>query len=285
MKAFELDFSFPRYLASREISKGQIGDTEILTPAQWQHKRENPEQKSSDALQEGSAFHCAGLTPDLFEKEYAFLPSKWSDGKVARRDQRVGKYKDWLKERGVRHENVLKQEAFERLQTAKEAMLRHVLIQDLLNDENTLCEATFMWNDRETGVPCKMRADFANKERRIIGDLKYVRSLADRDLWKQLYDNQWLFQDPHYRTGACEAWGEPIDWSKPDTWPSFLFVFVSKDPLPEVRLWELEPALLQHFAERRTTGLQRIKEWGASGEYPTFSEEIETPVTPDWIMA
>lgn len=285
MKNFELDFSFPRYLASRETSKGQIADTEILTPAQWQHKRENPEQRSSDALQEGAAFHCAGLTPHLFEKEYAFLPAVWPDGKQARRDTRVGKYRDWLKERGVRHENVLLQSSFEALQEAKEAMLRHTLMQDILNDEASLCEATFMWEDRRTGVACKMRADVANQERRVILDPKYVRSMTDRILWQQIVDNQWMFQAVHYMEGASVAWGEDLDWSNMDSWPSFVFVFVSKDPLPEIRMWELPPNLLQNVADRRVRGLELIKGWEESGDYPTYAEEIETPQVPEWILS
>jgi hypothetical protein len=194
---FDLDpgvhaLPFADYLALDAWGSGSLKAMRRGPPARvvWERDRESFD---TDATVLGSAVHCALLTPELFAAGYEVKPEGLSfasrEGKAWRDDPaRAGR-------------TLLSHGAGETVKAILEALQCKREVKAAL-DKSTSRETSLVWDCSVTGERCKARPDWTQGH--FIYDLKVSRHASGEWLARRAFDEGWMHQLAHYRTGAIE---------------------------------------------------------------------------------
>jgi len=145
-------------------------------PAMFQWAKNAPvDEEKTDALESGTAFHCAVLEPQEFASRYAAAPVfnlRTNDGKAQRAE--------WLESlpAGVK---ILDADLHRKLMLMRDSVYAHPTARSVLE----ACEdreLSGFYVDSVTGERCKFRPDAASRERHIIADLKQTADFDRMDL-------------------------------------------------------------------------------------------------------
>ena len=166
------------------------------------HYKEEDEEKETDALLFGSAYHCFILEPDKFENQYyvfddlnacqAIVAKANSDGKEIQKPRATKEYKEWLKgqEQVSAGKIMIDLEDFNKLSAMRDRLMAHPYAKMLLN--KGVNEQAYMGEiETEAGtIKVKFKPDHMSEGKKIITDLKtcmhtsldgYTRHAADLD--------------------------------------------------------------------------------------------------------
>lgn len=130
------------------------------------------QDKDTAARMTGRTVHTLALEPDRFDQDYA----------VYEGGDRKGKAWDAFKAANV-GKTILKPGELAGSRSAADAVRRHPVARKML--EGCKFEQNVTWTDPETGLLCKMRADFLNPDLCILGDLKTTDSVNPRRFGSQ----------------------------------------------------------------------------------------------------
>lgn len=260
------------YYVRRLDEASASGLKQILrSPAHFKFWVEDPEaDKESTALTFGKAFHAATLEPDVFAETYAVLPpdapqrptaamlnaAKNSDSSLAR----IGWWERWDADNPGRI--ILSAADYERAQRMADSVRAHPVAAGLLVGGER--EITFRWQDEETGLAAKCRADlYANGE--FLLDLKSCRDASPDGFARAVAAYHYDLQCQHYLEGI-RANGDSIRW--------MILLAVESDP-PYV----CQPHILDSRAEERGWNLRqcaikRQAECLRTGKWPGYSEAL-----------
>lgn len=167
-------------------------------------------EKESDALVFGKLCHCLLLEPDQFEKEYLV----YDFGKL-----RSNKKYDEAKKANP-DKIIINQEELEHAQKMMDAIKEHKLASVILN--GATAEMPFVWKDKETGLPCKMKMDAIKKTKPgiVVVDYKTSSDIEGVINWPQKL--QYPLQEDFYCRGVKEKYGvDPVE---------FVFIIQSNKP-------------------------------------------------------
>lgn len=220
----------------------------------------------------GSALHAAVLEPDQFQRH-------WIRGIKVDKRTKQGKA-DWAEfVAQAAGREVLTPAQHDLVLLMKEKILCHP-VSARLNDAAAMAEVSVVWDDHETGVRCKMRADHAvlRKGRWFITDIKTSSVPVSPDSF----------------AAACANWGYDLQsafywdgWNhvqNDDVPISFDFIAVETVPPHGVATYTASHDMLElgRFWYRRY--LAQYKECKASGQWPGYPQKVVELEPPKWAM-
>lgn len=251
----------------------------LRSPAHFRYFVEEPDaDRQSPALTFGKAFHAAVLEPDVFAATYSILPAgapqrptrAMLDAKKRspESEQRCQWWAAWDADNAGRI--VLSHEDYDRAQRMADSVRAHPVAAGLLVGGER--EITFRWQDEDTGIACKARADLYLRGEYLM-DLKSCRDASAEGFARAVVSYGYDVQQGHYLDGI-RANGDAIRW----------FVFLAcESEAPYV----CQPHILDARAEERGWNLRqraikRQAECLAAGKWPGYSEELIETSLPAW---
>jgi hypothetical protein len=238
------DLSFSDYLALEAWGSSSLRAMRRGPPARVEWER-TARHEDTDATRLGTAVHCALLTPDLYERQYAIKPEGMNfstkEGKAWRDDPcRAGL-------------TLLSHDVGAQVQAIVEALHAKQAVAESLEDAR--CESSLVWDCSETGERCKARPDWTSPA--FIYDLKVSRHASGGYLALRAFSEGWMHQLAHYRRGAGEL-GLPITGGRlvvvDPTAPHFVYTLeVKRDALDLLELENIQT--LKLLRECRVAGV------------------------------
>lgn len=189
------------YHAANGISRSQLMLLDKSPYHFWYHvlSGEAEKKESTANMNIGSAFHTRLLEPELFDNEYAIMPSIDRRTKQGKED-----YQAFIDD--SKGKIVLTLEQFEKIDTMAQLVKRHEIVSTLLDE--AVFEQSIFWTDPETGLQFKTRPDIWSDK--MIVDLK---TIADASLYKMkrsALDYGYYLQAGMAYEG-CKAIGKPFE--------------------------------------------------------------------------
>ncbi len=213
-------------------------------------------RKETQAQKLGTLIHCAVTEPEEMARRY-----------VATDLERAGT-KAWdaaEKEAGGRI--LIKQPQWDDALRIQDAVYRHPVARELLLAAGPV-EDSFWWNDPETGLLRRGRADKIASDMRVIVDLKSAEDAGPSGFGqaatKYLYD----WQAASYIDGMSLAPGG----FRPE---AFIFLAVEKDEPFLVGVYEIEASHIDRARHQVATQLSSYSECEATDTWPGYSQTLE----------
>jgi hypothetical protein len=223
------------------------------------------EEKSSKALEIGSAVHMAVLEPELFAETYAIYPEldrRTKAGKEA--------FEAFIEQNA--NKAFLSASDFQQCLALAESVKSHEKAAKLL--ESGKAEQTITWDDLETGAPCKARPDFVTERMgsTFIVDLKTTEDASPRAFSRSAYKYRYHVQAAFYLDGYEQAHGVTPE--------AFIFVAVEKTPPYLVACYVYGPEELNlaraTYRANLATYLECLNSQSWPG-YPALIHPLELP--------
>lgn len=197
------DLSNDAYHASPGISCSGLKDI-YRSPRHyyaWHLDPKRPPRPEKAGQLEGNLLHCALLEPDEFQKRYVVGPTI---------NRNMKTWKDWVAHntqggripiQGDQYETAMRQaDAARALPDIAPAVARGQ------------AEVAAYWNDPETGVLCRCKADFAHNAGSgyVLLDAKTYSDASPDDFARQVARKLYHMQDQWYSDGFALASGAPV---------------------------------------------------------------------------
>lgn len=234
-----------------------------VSPAHYKHG----EFKQTAAMFTGSATHSAILEPDLFSKQYAFLPQ----GK----DRRSSEYKALCAEHGA--DNVLTNlDRFQILQMQR-AVKANPVANKWLYEEEGRNELSVYAKDPETGVLVRCRFDRL-LNRGFSPDLKTTVDASHRGFSNAIAKYGYAFQAAFYM--------DTFEWATGDKLEGFGFVAVESKAPYNVMCYRLDDESIEIGRSQYRAALNKYAECLESGVWHGYDDcELEMLIgLPDWML-
>lgn len=234
-----------------------------VSPAHYKYG----EFKQTAAMFTGSATHAAILEPDLFAKQYAFLPQ----GK----DRRSSEYKALCAEHGA--DNVLTNlDRFQILQMQR-AVKANPVANKWLYEEEGRNELSVYAKDPETGVLVRCRFDRL-LNRGFSPDLKTTVDASHRGFSNAIAKYGYAFQAAFYMDTYYWATGQRLE--------GFGFLAVESKAPYNVMCYRLDDESIEVGRSQYRAALNKYAECLESGVWHGYDDcELEMLIgLPDWML-
>lgn len=153
-------------------------------------------------------------------------------------------------------------------------ILAHPLAPALLADGTT--ELSLIWDDPETGCPCKGRMDLARLEAGAILDLKTTLDASPAAFARSVVSFGYSTQAAAYLSGAAALGASVTD---------FIIVAVEKSAPFAVGIYRLPDAALELGRRRWREACALYVQCLESGRWPGYPETITELALPNWAMS
>lgn len=236
------------------------------SPLHYQWGLTHP-RADTPAMAVGRATHCAILEPDEYPRRYTVAPQydrRTNDGKTA-----------WAEFRAA-HEGIeiLRLEDAERIDAMAAVVRDHDTAGPLLRLPGE-SEVILRWNDAETGVQCKGRADRIARPTgpTLLVDIKITRSTEEYALQRAIHGYGYHGQLAFYADAIEAITGEA---------PLVYMVAVESDGPHDVAVLELDDELLAQGRDLYRSHLRRLVECQESDRWPGRHPEPIRASLPRW---
>jgi hypothetical protein len=246
------------------VSKSAL-DHVRRSPAHYLQWVRGAEVETTPALAFGSAFHCALLEPERFERDYAAEPDfgdcRYKDNK-AKRDA-------WREAHAGATPVAIDDDKAIRAMIA--AVRAHPLAKRMIQDGEA--ELTAAWNDVETGLPCKCRADYYVERLGMVVDVKTTLDARSNPFGRSAFDHAYHVQDALYRAGFSSV-GKRID--------HFVFMAIEKTAPYAIATYSLDARGIGigHSTARRD--IERLADCIKRNDWPAYDVGIQELSLPPW---
>lgn len=216
------------------------------------------------AMEFGSAFHTAILEPEVFADKYTTRP-EGLDGRTA-----AGKA--WMAANCSK--TILSHEDGQKIEGMRQALKESRAVQDLLCDGEP--EVSGFWYDPQyPDLLCKIRADWLNRGKRILVDLKKCtdarRDKFMSDAWKYGY----TVEAGWYLYGASQI--TRIEHRE------FYFIAVESESPFGVQVHPAGEDFIQEGLIECQKMIEVYRECRATNHYPCYPDVIQPPLSiPTW---
>lgn len=229
----------------------------------WQrHLSGEPPDTDTQAATVGRAIHCAVLEPRRFADTYAAMPDV---------DKRTKEGKAAVAEWGAANAGRigLRPKDHACAVAVAESVRKSPMASTLLSCEGRQ-ELSGYWTDGETGVRCRMRADFVPHGQLFLVDLKSTENAGARAFARSAWNFGYHVQAAHYVAGWKAITGEVR---------SFAWAAWEKDP-PYASAWYYaDDDLLEAGEAERRRLLQVYADCLAKHEWPGYPQQLQ-PLSP-----
>ena len=135
-------------------------------------------------------------------------------------------------------------------------------------------EVTLAWQDKETGVWCRVRPDFLPTRRKIVPDLKTAAD-ASPDAFSRTIGSYGYHQSASFYMDGIEA----IYGERPTNW---LHVVIEKEPPHCVALYELPAEDIDRGADLNRRALRIFADCLSADKWPGYSDDVTLCGLPGW---
>lgn len=234
------------------------------SPAHYLEWVRGAEEESSDALFFGSAFHMALLEPEVFAANYAVRP------KYDRRTK-GGKAASELWD--VTHPGVtaISEDMASRIIAMVAAVASHPLAGKMVRDGEP--ELSAYWQDKETGVECKARADYYVRGRKMLVDVKTTEDARPDHFQRDLAKYGYARQAAMYLE-AFQALGEDVQF--------FCFAVVEKHAPFAVATYVLDANAMARGSYSIRGDLETLAECMKTDTWPAYAIGLQEISLPAW---
>lgn len=273
-----LDIPFREYLTDTRYASNSMLKLLGRSPAHFKaYLDDESEQSPTDAQVVGRAAHAMVLETDSFQKYYYTIPDdlkKLTKPQLAciERGEPTPKAEElkaqWDEIESKAHGRELIREAhLKDVETMHKALLEVKDIRNLLAIGSA--EQTRYFVDSETGVECKMRADFVHgSQQNVIVDYKTTEDARPEAFIRSIIKYGYDFQGAHYVHGGQAE---------------FFYIIAQEKKSPfAAKLYLLTTDWVQRGDFMRRKYLRTYAECQHSGDWPSYSHEIETLQIPHW---
>jgi hypothetical protein len=238
---------------------------EELSPAHLRHRILNPPEPT-EAMRFGAAFHAMVLEPEEFTRRYVVAP------KLDRRTKAGKEAWDALQNDG---RVVVAEDDWAVMEEMADALRQHPSAHKLIQAPGDV-EVSAVWEDRDTGVLCKGRADKVATigAMRVFVDVKTCDCASPDAVQRAIVNYGYYRQGAHYLHGWA-ALGEPVD--------QFVLVFVEKKPPFGVACYALTDGAIEAGHRRVVELLAQWRECEERGVWPGYPTSIEPVDLPAWV--
>lgn len=228
------------------------------------------EQEPTEAMHDGTAFHCALLEPEKFAKRYVTIPDmplRSKDDKQAFLDATLGEILGiQATANGEKADELRGMVAARLAQSGVHLMAASDLdlMRRMVASLNMPChrvqralvargkkEHVIRWKDRETQLQCKAKIDSWDEATGIESDLKRTVKITERQFRYACLDHDYHFQRAFYRRGLRELGEDPKYQCFVAAYPMRPFYWASYDlPAEVIEACDAEiSSVLRRFAE------------------------------------
>mgnify|MGYP006284987957 CR=1 FL=1 len=248
------------YHAHPALSKSGL-DQINRSPAHYQAWLTDP-RIETPAMKIGTAAHCAILEPDRFQTDYIAAPEGI--------DRRTKAGKEQWADMESSGKIILPADDYAALLAMRESVMSHPSARELLS-EGVAEQSYFgqLW-----GVDVKCRPDWLISG--IVVDLKTTQDASLSGFSKSIANYRYAVQHAFY-SDVLAACG--IDVS------AFIFVAVEKVAPYAIGVYELDAASVEVGREAYQRNLDTYKRCLDTGEWPAYSNAIESISLPKWAIA
>jgi len=235
------------------------------SPAHYKAWLDGHEEEPTPALVFGSAFHCALLEPKIYASSYVTQPDFGDCRKTANRDRRDA----WRAENAGKI--ILPGDDAEAIVSMVASVRRHPLAGRMITDGDP--ELTVVWDDPETGLRCKGRADYYVRQHGMLVDVKTALNASASEFRRSVANLAYHVQDAFYRTGFASV-GAPVQ--------HFVFVAVEKELPYAVAIYALDVAGVAKGHAQVREDLQTLARCTESNTWPAYPAGIQDISLPAW---
>jgi hypothetical protein len=258
------ELSFDEYRKIDAINASYLTDIHLTSPREARHNLVSSKDTPSKRL--GSAFHCAVLEPERFEKDYIAYDAP----------KRGKKWEEFEKEHSGKE--IFSVGDFETVRAMAASVAEHRVAKALF--EKGSAETSFVWGNRRHGVKCKARFDYiiSNSTGSILVDLKSTKSINPRSFYTDFAKYGYSLKMAFYHDAVLEMFQTTkLDGVKmvatANKPPYCTAVFDVPDEVIRIGRIKYEAAIKTHL------------ECTKSGMWPGPADDCEIPIfLPDWAL-
>lgn len=237
--------------------------------------------RSSEALTDGRAIHCAVLEPERFPELYvaepADAPRRPTSVQLNAKNpslatmEAIDFWQQWDEDNKGRE--VITAYAFDKYRSIRDAVWENADARNLLHLPGTN-EASLFGEDADTGLLVKARFDRLLLNQPIGIDLKSVQDASVEGFQRAMWNFGWYLQDAHYDAVHQAALGMPLD--------GFAFIAVEKEPPYAVAVYYLDDIDRRLGRQERDHLLRIAGQCRESGQWPGYGAGIKQITLPGW---
>lgn len=273
-----LDIPFREYLEDASFASNSMLKLVGRSPAHLRAYLDNPEsRKPSDALIVGRAAHAMVLETDSFNKYYYSIPDDLKKLTKPQLDaiergepsQKALELHDkWQAiEARAHNRELIRESQIENVKKMRDALLEVKDIRNLLSIGSA--EQTRYFVDSDTGVKCKMRADFVHGYSQTVQvDYKTTDDARPKAFTRSIINYGYDFQAAHYKIGGEAEY--------------FYIIAQEKAPPYAAKLYLMTSDWLARGEALRRKYLEKYADCLSTNEWPSYATEIETLEIPRW---
>lgn len=249
----------------------------IKSPLAFHESFYGEKDEPSEAMKFGTLAHLALLQGDLFREKYIVMPefeSRTADGKVSE-SKNTKFYKDQViewKKTVPADALVVTSEERKNLFGIIDSILKHKIASNLL--KNGKPEICGYWVDPETGIKCRMQADFLTFDGETLVDVKTTQDCSWPEFRRSVESYEYSFQMEMYAEGIKQITGK-----RPS---NIVWLAVESKPPFEVRAYLMSPHYEVIGAYNFKKAIRRLKDCINSGDFSGEQKEIEMAEPSGW---
>lgn len=218
--------------------------------------------QETQAIRRGTLTHCAVLEPHAMEARFAptALDRRGTKAWAAEEEAASGR-------------ELVKQTEWDQAREMRDAVLAHPIAAALLDGAHQV-EQSFAWDDPETGIFCRSRADIVHQGMNVLADVKTCQDASPRAFAKAVAEYRYDWAAAFY------SWGYPLAGGfHPDA-----FIFLAIEPAAPylVAAYELAPTDLQLAAEQVRRHMDYYAECERADYWPGYDTALITLEMPTW---
>lgn len=222
--------------------------------------------EDTDTLREGRLLHTLVLEPDRFEDDYAVWTGKVRNG---------GKWDQFEADNASRC--IVTPGQLAQAEAMAEAVRQSPEAMEYIGAPGALLEQTLQWEDPETGLPCKARADIIVPSRKVLADLKGAASSDARRFGTAAGRYGYHCQMGHYGNGVRADRGWLPERNK--------LIVVEKAPPHDVTVFDVGPEDIEVGREEVSMLMRRVRECMDADRWPGRYEGEQALQLPAYITA
>lgn len=224
-------------------------------------------REETPALRIGSAIHSAILEPEKFNDEYTIAPEcdrrtkegkeTWANFVATAGDKTVLSAKEWSTVGNV-----------------AKSVRQHKVYRKIFDGADGQAETSMYWEDRATGVLCRIRPDWMGAG--VLLDVKTTEDASPDAFMRSIFTYGYHRQAAFYLDG-CKANG--IDPG------AFMFMALEKSAPYAAAFYYAEPEMIEQGRKEYKKLLRIYADCLASGNWPGYPEKIVPINLPEWYLA
>jgi hypothetical protein len=251
------------------VSNSALSAFSARSPMHYAWSLLQPPEPPTPAMALGTAAHVAILEGrEAFDQRYVVLPDFGDMRSSTRRAERD----EWISKSARDGKTPITKDDADTVWSMREAVMAHPIARKLLADGSP--EVTAVWRDRQTGRPCKARADWLHKHDGLFVDLKTTDDASPETWARKAAGLRYHVADAFYSNGF-DAVGAHID--------TFAFLVVERDPPHGVAVYVLDDTARLKGEELYMRDLAALHECIETNRWPGYGgDKVQDLSLPAW---